>query len=757
MSSDSEQHHRRILGRVPPEQFVGRLAELHQLILHPSRASDVRGLLLLLAPSAGVSELLRQAYDALFERRGEIIPIYFAFTRNESTAVSAAIEFLNTFLQQYVAFRRDEPGLCHASLTFTDLVQLAPTNDYEWIRRLVDSYNLQRFNKDDKALVRFCLSAPQRVPHRSGRPFVMLDGMQLAEQLNGAVSLGKEVMRTFTRGGVPFAFAGLRRQILNAAIAAASNFEALDTLRIDALSTEEARRLVEHVAHRQQVTTTEVTRDLMVQQFECSPVLITSFLQAARDRNISLTSYLACEQLYADELMGGRLNRHFAALLENVAPTAETRRVLIGILCEAAVGEDRRASLETWRLRLNIDPDELNQILRGLHEHELINWDGTFVEAATGPRAWRDFLKVRYRLEILNEPRALVMADTIAEGLKRAPHTMARHYRRTAGLALRPLLASFNGQRVPRSLFQYSRFSKDYKGLPLNDILSGIETESELVRLPQVIHVAGADAFDFTFKQVCESEHCLVAHSFESGTYNDANEVVWLVAEIENKLEVDVEQARMWFERLRELSDKCSFGRTQMWLISREGFAPEAAKMLESRNAFSSSHQQVELLSSRINEVSGVQGIPSRGANEVTMVLPMTEDSELIAANTAEQIARRLNFRPEAINQIKTAVVEACINASEHSFSPDRKIYQRFLVEDDKLVVIISSRGVIVPANPDKVNTKQGSELGSDASSQERRGWGLKLIRTLMDEVEFENVDEGTSLRMTKYLRNGTS
>ena len=34
-----------------------------------------------------------------------------------------------------------------------------------------------------------------------------------------------------------------------------------------------------------------------------------------------------------------------------------------------------------------------------------------------------------------------------------------------------------------------------------------------------------------------------------------------------------------------------------------------------------------------------------------------------------------------------------------------------------------------------------------------RRGWGLKLIRDLMDEVEFERVDDGTRLRMTKYLR----
>jgi serine/threonine-protein kinase RsbW len=277
-----------------------------------------------------------------------------------------------------------------------------------------------------------------------------------------------------------------------------------------------------------------------------------------------------------------------------------------------------------------------------------------------------------------------------------------------------------------------------------------------MVRMPQVVHVAGCAAFDYTLQEVCDNDRCLVAHAFDSGNYIDANQVVWLVAEIESKLEVDAEMARIWFDLLENLARKRNFARVQIWLISREGFNSEACQLLESRGAYRSSRQQVELLSSRLMEVAVAPGLESSGPNEVTMILPMTEDSELIAASTAEQIARRLSFRPEAINQIKTAVVEACINASEHSFSPDRKIYQRFLLEDDKLVVIISSRGVI-PVNPDPVNSRQGSQLGSDEVDSARRGWGLKLIRSLMDEVEFERVDEGTSLRMTKYLRNSSS
>src|ERR1041385_2642785 len=182
MSSRSpSEKFRRILGRVPREDFVGRAGELERIIAQSEPMNAGRGLLLLMEPSAGVSELLRQAYDRIFNRRSDVIPIYFAITRNETTAVSAAIEFLNTFVQQYIAYRRDEPVVSEAPLTLQELVELAPAADLEWIQQLVESYNRLRFSNDDKALVRFCLGAPQRIPRARGRAFVMVDGAQLAE------------------------------------------------------------------------------------------------------------------------------------------------------------------------------------------------------------------------------------------------------------------------------------------------------------------------------------------------------------------------------------------------------------------------------------------------------------------------------------------------------------------------------------------------------------------------------------------------
>lgn len=746
MIQNSNEQTRQILGRVKRDEFIGRGAELELLVSHALQAgpaspsAEARGLLILMAPLAGVSELLRQTFDSLFNRREEVAPIYFALPQTETTAVSAAIEFLNTFLLQYIAFRRDEPSLCHASLTLNDLVQLTPAADLEWVEELVEAYNLQRFGHDDRELVRICLSAPWRVPAKLPQPFVMFDAVQLA---NYDESFAVELVRDLGSIGRPFVLAGLRREVLAAVARAGGKSESFDVMRLEQLKEVDARSLVTSAARRQEVLINDETRDLLVQQLEGSPFFITALLQAARERHLSLDSYLACERLYVDELMGGRLNRFFSSVLENIAPEPETRAAVIRLLCEAAPAGVRTMSLESWRKGLKLESIEVEQVLRRLHIQELVNWDGETIDAEGNSSVWKDYLKSRFRLDALREPRALVVAEVMADALKRAPQTIARHYRRAASLRLRELLGKFNYQMMPRVLFNFADFAAAYKGVPPEDIVGGLDTDTELLRLPQVFHAASGVSFSRALRQF-GAENSVVAHAFTGGAYTDANEIVWLAAKIESKLEASRALVESWLQLLDGLARQSGFVRTQIWLIANEGFSAEATELLRERNAFGSSQQQFELLAARLGDAAASAGPHSDEDNEFVLVLPMGADNELLAATTAEQIARRLNFSPEAINQIKTAVVEACINASEHSLSPDRKIYQRFHAEDDKLVITISSRG-IVPSNI--------AAQSEAAATDDRRGWGLKLIKTLMDEVEFERVDEGTSLRMTKYLR----
>lgn len=759
---------RQVLGRVKQDEFAGRAGELQRIVsqaLSAERGEKNEGLLILLAPLAGVSELLRQAYDEIFHQQGDIVPVYFALPQTKTTAVSAAIEFLNTFLLQYIACRRNEPSLAHASLTLNDLVKLAPTADVDWIEELVGTYHEQRFSDDDQALVRFCLSAPSRVPAHCAKPFVMFDAVQLSGYDDDPVPFATAIVRILVHADLPFVFAGLRREVAYTFDRAGLNARSLEAISLAPLAEKDAGTLLGSVARRLGVQLNEETRNLLVQQLEGSPLFITAVLQSARAKQLALDSYLTCERLYVEEVMGGQLSRYFAAVLERVAPDPDIRRSLVRLLSESSSGSNssgmKTASFEAWCKRLQLEAVAVERILRRLHIQELVNWGGDTVNCDSGPEAWKDYLRSRFRLDALREPRALVFADLMASALKRAPEKVARHFRRGADLRLRDLLSRFNSQRVPRILFESPEFNELYKGADASEIATALDSDTQLMKLPQVFHTTSGVSFSAELRQLAGEDSSAVAHAFEGATYTDANEIVWLVAKVDSKLEASAELTRTWLECLEGIARRRAFVRFQIWLVANEGFDAEAGALLRERGAFSSSRQQFELLTARLSEGDGPAS-HAEDPDEFVLVLPMGSDSELLAANTVEQLARRAQFTPEAINQIKTAIVEACINAAEHSFSPDRKIYQRFRVEDDKLVITIASRG-IVPSNIENRNgaivhgeTQDGAkEATSDFAddAEQRRGWGLKLIQTLMDEVEFERVDEGTSLRMTKYLR----
>ncbi len=742
---------RPILGRVAPEEFVGRERALEQVLRLSQTGASERGLLLLAAPSAGASELLRQAYDELFRRQGDAVPIYFALTRADQTAVGAARHFLQTFLLQLAAYRRRDPALAHAALSAADLMEIIAPNDYEWAERLVTAMERARAHEDAQSLVRLCLSAPQRAASHGTRLLVLLDGLETAARLNGVeVPLGTEIARSLMHSGAPYVLGGLRRHLLDVVHGARNGNDFAGALRLDSLADEDARSMVERLARREEVTINDQTRDLVVQQTGGNPFFITSIIRAARERGVALTSFRNCQQLYVDELLGGRIHRHFASVLEEIAPAPVLRRSLVRVLYESAQNEQGRAPVEVWRKRLNVEAAEFQAIARQLHVHELASVSANFVDAGSDSLVWSDYLRTRYRLEVAAEPRALVVADTLSETLKRAPQTMARHYRREAALGLRELLERFNCQRMPASLFHYDRFNRTHKGLEPDELVAALDAETDLVRLPQVVHAASCAAFYPPIAQVADEERSAVAHGFDAGQYSDASEVVWLAAEIESKLEAGRGITEVWCDRLMQVARVCNFQRVRLWLVAPEGFTSEASELLNEREAYGSSHQQLELLTARINAASAAMARQETAPDEFEMVIPMGDDTELIAAHTVEQIARRISFPPEAINQIKTALVEACINAAEHSLSPDRKIYQRFRVESDRLVVTVSSRGVVPPGLGSQNGDNNGDEI---AESRGRRGWGLKLIRSLMDEVEFERVDDGTRLRMTKYLR----
>ena len=50
----------------------------------------------------------------------------------------------------------------------------------------------------------------------------------------------------------------------------------------------------------------------------------------------------------------------------------------------------------------------------------------------------------------------------------------------------------------------------------------------------------------------------------------------------------------------------------------------------------------------------------------------------------------------------------------------------------------------------DQILSDSRAEIEQKIKSDHKRGWGLQLIKELMDTVEFESTDEGTTVTMTK-------
>jgi serine/threonine-protein kinase RsbW len=135
---------------------------------------------------------------------------------------------------------------------------------------------------------------------------------------------------------------------------------------------------------------------------------------------------------------------------------------------------------------------------------------------------------------------------------------------------------------------------------------------------------------------------------------------------------------------------------------------------------------------------------------EVTLALPMVPEIELEAGKTATAVAESMNMSPDRIGEVQMAVVEACINAIEHSRARDREVYVTFEVLGggqipEKLRITVRDTGV--GFEPERMDEPR---IEDKLNARRKRGWGLKIIRGLMDEVEIHSGAEGTIVVMSK-------
>ncbi|MGE5276254.1 MAG: ATP-binding protein [Acidobacteriota bacterium] len=139
------------------------------------------------------------------------------------------------------------------------------------------------------------------------------------------------------------------------------------------------------------------------------------------------------------------------------------------------------------------------------------------------------------------------------------------------------------------------------------------------------------------------------------------------------------------------------------------------------------------------------------GSRDICLTIPVAPEMEIVATAQAAALGEHIGMSRDKIDEVKLALVEACINAFEHADTRDERLHLTFRVGREEegadwLEVEVFDQGKgfdhlrIEPPTPEQ--TFQGKR---------KRGWGLQIIRSLMDGVQISSGEWGTRIVMRKY------
>jgi serine/threonine-protein kinase RsbW len=137
----------------------------------------------------------------------------------------------------------------------------------------------------------------------------------------------------------------------------------------------------------------------------------------------------------------------------------------------------------------------------------------------------------------------------------------------------------------------------------------------------------------------------------------------------------------------------------------------------------------------------------------VEVRLPSRLGYEKVAMSTASAVAKLMGFRPDRIEDLKTAVAEACINAIEHGNRMNEKLSVGVVLraDEDALEVKVIDDGTGTHKQPGKL---MKPDIDRKMHGEENpRGMGMFLIQALMDEAEWVAGSEGKSSYVRLVIR----
>jgi serine/threonine-protein kinase RsbW len=143
--------------------------------------------------------------------------------------------------------------------------------------------------------------------------------------------------------------------------------------------------------------------------------------------------------------------------------------------------------------------------------------------------------------------------------------------------------------------------------------------------------------------------------------------------------------------------------------------------------------------------------VPKTTAVEVR--LPSRMGFEKVAMATAAAVAKLVGFREDRVEDLKTAVAEACINAIEHGNRLNEKLSVGVVLSagEDWLEVKVIDDGKGLSKQPGKLDKPDIDRKMH--GEEDPRGMGMFLIQALVDEAEWVAGTDGKSSYVRLVIR----
>jgi serine/threonine-protein kinase RsbW len=132
--------------------------------------------------------------------------------------------------------------------------------------------------------------------------------------------------------------------------------------------------------------------------------------------------------------------------------------------------------------------------------------------------------------------------------------------------------------------------------------------------------------------------------------------------------------------------------------------------------------------------------------------LPSEPGNERRASEEVARAVSELGLPQRTLERLKTAVAEATKNAMEHGnrYDPEVPVKIQVWLLEERLLVRIIDRGSGPPPSPDAQTPDLEAKL---EGMQTQRGWGLFLIKNMVDELRVSGNPDHHTIELVIHLK----